>query len=91
MATQVDPATLPEKFNSRVAAYGSLDAQPEVLSNSLTKVVRDSAPPMTAQFRRELISVAAYILAEQRGFEPGHEMEDWLAAEAQVDARNAAS
>jgi hypothetical protein len=27
-----------------------------------------------------------YHLAERRGFEPGHEMEDWLNAEAQVFA-----
>jgi hypothetical protein len=27
---------------------------------------------------------AAYYLAERRGFEPGHELEDWLAAEAEI-------
>jgi Protein of unknown function (DUF2934) len=26
----------------------------------------------------------AYLLAERRGFEPGHEAEDWLAAEREV-------
>ena len=26
----------------------------------------------------------AYYIAEARGFEPGYEMEDWLAAEAEV-------
>jgi hypothetical protein len=36
--------------------------------------------------RRLMICQAAYFLAEQRGFEAGHEMEDWLAAESQVDA-----
>jgi len=30
---------------------------------------------------------AAYLLAEQRGFEPGHETEDWLAAEREVRQR----
>ena len=30
------------------------------------------------------IQEAAYFIAEQRGFEPGHELEDWLKAKAQV-------
>jgi len=30
------------------------------------------------------ITTAAYFRAMQRGFEPGHELEDWLAAEAEV-------
>jgi hypothetical protein len=29
--------------------------------------------------------VGAYFKAEQRGFEPGHMWEDWLAAEREVD------
>ncbi|KAA6187071.1 DUF2934 domain-containing protein [Thiohalocapsa marina] len=33
-----------------------------------------------------MIADAAYYLAEKRNFAPGHEQEDWLAAEAEVDA-----
>jgi DUF2934 family protein len=33
---------------------------------------------------RAMIEREAYLRAERRGFEPGHEEEDWLAAEAQV-------
>ncbi len=29
----------------------------------------------------------AYLMAERRGFEPGHESEDWLAAEREVRQR----
>lgn len=29
------------------------------------------------------IAIAAYFKAQARGFAPGHEMEDWLAAEAE--------
>ena len=36
--------------------------------------------------RRELIAVGAYLRAERRGFVHGHAEEDWLAAEAEVDA-----
>jgi hypothetical protein len=47
------------------------------------------APPrasVTAEARRALIAESAYLRAEQRGFAPGHETEDWLAAEVEVDA-----
>jgi hypothetical protein len=30
------------------------------------------------------VALAAYFIAEKRGFEPGHELDDWLAAEAQI-------
>jgi hypothetical protein len=36
--------------------------------------------------RHELIARAAYFRAQQRGFETGHEQQDWYAAEAEVDA-----
>lgn len=39
--------------------------------------------------RRRDIAEVAYGLAERRGFAPGHELEDWLAAEREVDARRA--
>ena len=44
-------------------------------------------PPMSLEERRRLIAQAAYLRAERRNFEPGHEVEDWLAAEKEVDLR----
>jgi hypothetical protein len=38
------------------------------------------------QEREQRIRVAAYFKAEKRGFAPGHELDDWLAAEEEVDA-----
>ena len=37
--------------------------------------------------RHASIALAAYFRSESRGFEPGHEVEDWLAAEEEVDQR----
>ena len=34
--------------------------------------------------RRAMIAEAAYYRAERRGFAPGHELEDWLQAEAEL-------
>jgi len=36
--------------------------------------------------RNAKVREAAYFRAQARGFEPGHELEDWLAAEHEVDA-----
>ena len=37
--------------------------------------------------RYQMISTAAYYLAEQRGFSGCYEMDDWITAEAEIDAQ----
>jgi hypothetical protein len=46
--------------------------------------LRFSLPP-AAEDRHERIAKAAYLRAARRNFAPGHELEDWLAAEQEVD------
>jgi hypothetical protein len=41
----------------------------------------------SSESRQALIAEAAYLRAERRGFAAGHELEDWLAGEAEVDQR----
>lgn len=41
---------------------------------------------LAGEDRQQLIAEAAYFRAEQRGFRPGGELDDWLAAEIEVDA-----
>lgn len=36
--------------------------------------------------KRRLIADIAYLSAEQRGFAPGYELDDWLQAEQEVEA-----
>ena len=45
-----------------------------------------SPTAVPAESRRAMIAEAAYLRAERRGFAAGHEEEDWLAAEKEVDA-----
>lgn len=42
--------------------------------------------PVAATDFSALIAERAYFKAEQRGFEPGHELEDWLEAERELVA-----
>jgi hypothetical protein len=41
--------------------------------------------PIDPEQRRAMIAQVAYFRAERRGFVPGYEAEDWLAAESEVD------
>lgn len=43
----------------------------------------------TSEARHERIAQSAWFKAEARHFAPGHELEDWLAAEREVDATGA--
>jgi hypothetical protein len=52
-----------------------------VLKKTTSKVA-----PVTPDLEAE-IRMRAYLLAEQRGFEPGHEHEDWAIAEQEVLSR----
>jgi len=45
-----------------------------------------TAVAVSEDVRRGMIAEGAYLRAERRGFAPGHEEQDWLAAEAEVDA-----
>jgi hypothetical protein len=64
------------------------------VSTNPASLARDSAPPDvepnrdTPEERHQKIAQRAYLRAEQRGFEPGNELNDWLAAEQEVDARS---
>ncbi len=60
-------------------------------SRTATRSTQPKARPVPPalidqELRRGMIAQAAYYRAERRGFEPGHEAEDWFAAESEVDA-----
>jgi len=52
---------------------------------SATRVSARSRPETSAEQRHRDIEVAAYYIAQRRGFAPGREFEDWTAAEAEID------
>jgi hypothetical protein len=46
----------------------------------------DVATSLSAAERLRMVEMAAYFRAERRGFAPGHDFEDWVAAEAEIAA-----
>jgi hypothetical protein len=85
---------------SRAASSASAPSRPAQAANaeprarrtraSETAATSYPATPGGATAQREgMIEKAAYYRAVARGFAPGHELEDWVAAEREVDEINA--
>ena len=55
-------------------------AKPEIVKSDL----RATIVPINVE---EEVRQLAYLMAERRGFEPGHEADDWFAAEQEVRQR----
>ena len=89
MATQTDSSPQPKKSRANSHSRHAQSPQPDIASPTVIKVARPDAESLTDEQRRELIAVTAYYLAESRNFEPGHEHEDWLAAELKVGSLGA--
>lgn len=62
---------------------------PPIAPTEVTETPSDADGSARAELDR-MICEAAYYIAEQRGFEAGHELDDWLAAEAQIHDQLAA-
>jgi len=68
-----------EKAATRAPRKTPARAKQAAVKASAAVVVSEDA-------RRGMIAEGAYLRAERRGFAPGHEEEDWIAAEHEVDA-----
>ena len=62
----------------------SVDKTP---NRKVSRPRKKSVSTPAAAIDRWKIEREAYLRAERRGFEPGHELEDWLAAEHLLGAR----
>jgi Protein of unknown function (DUF2934) len=62
-------------------------AAPEVADSNLASGIRWTQPAdkPEVESRHSRIATAAYYLSEARGFEPGHDEEDWDRAQLKID------
>jgi len=72
--------------NKRAIASEASNNLSTPVSPPATEVSPISKPESSAsaEAREQRIQVAAYQRYEMRGYEPGHDVEDWLAAEAEI-------
>jgi hypothetical protein len=61
-----------------------------VKSSARKLAQRNQEKQVTAEERHNMIAEAAYRIAEQRDFQGDRALDDWLQAEAEVDARSLA-
>lgn len=46
---------------------------------------RNAGASVSPEQRRNYVEIAAYYIAERRGFAPGDPLQDWIEAEAEID------
>jgi Protein of unknown function (DUF2934) len=86
-------ATKRESSGKKTTKRKSATAAPELTDSSVIAVLESKqsltsvAANIDPDTRRRLVAAEAYFRAERRGFAAGHELEDWVAAEAAVDSR----
>lgn len=84
-AVSPPPPKAPPLVDDPIASATAAD---DVLSVHATAGAESPIGPKAEQApgsRHQTIAQAAYFLAQARGFEQGHELDDWLAAERQID------
>jgi hypothetical protein len=79
-----EPAKTPVKERAEAPARTSAKAK---VAKPKPVVRTDVETSLTEVDRRRMIELAAFFRAERRGFAPGFEAEDWLAAEAEIAAQ----
>lgn len=83
-AEQSKPAAAQSKSAAAQSKPAAPQLKPLVQKSSFSGNGRAELSPDEV---RKLVSEAAYYRAKQRGFTPGHEVEDWVQAEAEVMRR----
>jgi hypothetical protein len=77
------------KTVARTASKAAPKTVPKAAPKPRAKKPGGAAPrqPSTvpAEQRRNYVKMAAYYIAERRGFAPGNPLEDWVQAEAEID------
>jgi DUF2934 family protein len=79
-----DPGT--ERSSRKAPSPGATGARKGAAGKAEPPREGDGLATLSADELNAMIARAAYLRAQQRGFEPGHEVEDWLAAEAEIRA-----
>jgi hypothetical protein len=71
----------------RAKKHLAVVAPKPVDTGPITPEAGHTAAFLESERRKAMIEEAAYYRAAQRGFEPGRELEDWCAAENDIDTR----
>ncbi len=76
LATKPEPA-------AKAKAAPKVAPKPAAAKPARSRTKKSAGVP--SEQRRNYIEMAAYYIAERRGFAPGNPLEDWVQAEAEID------
>jgi hypothetical protein len=83
---KADPSRAKQELADRVLfVNGGASKRRRVVRPPENSLVTERAGSVPHRPRDAMIADAAYFRSSQRGFEPGHEVDDWLAAESDID------
>jgi hypothetical protein len=80
------PAAPQRPLSEREAAFGEADYSGPTIAAASQRASAPQQAASTVWHRQTMIAEAAYFRAVHRGFAPGRELEDWIAAERDIDA-----
>jgi len=75
--TKPAPKAIPKKVATK--------PRPKAIAAKPARSAARKKAGIPAEQRRNYIEMAAYYIAERRGFGPGNLLEDWVQAEAEID------
>lgn len=84
-AKTVAPAAPAAKKPAKAAAPKAAAPAPVAKATKPAAKRKKAAHTVPQEQRAHYIEVAAFYIAERRGFAPGDPMDDWLAAETEID------
>ncbi len=80
-------ASAPMSAKRRIDSPARERAAPAVTKGADVSARSDGQSSISSEERIQMIRRRAYLQAEKRGFQGGSPLEDWLQAEAEVDAQ----
>ena len=84
-ARKAQPATAVTAAKKPAVKVSEAKAAPKKAPAKPAAPRAKKARSVPAEQRRNYIEMAAYYIAERRGFAPGDPLEDWVQAEAEID------
>ncbi len=86
--TKADPKTVESMASPSALEGRNIEMKTTTRKTRVPEIVKtESRSNLVPINLEDEIRRLAYLLAERRGFQPGHETEDWLSAEREVQDR----
>jgi hypothetical protein len=82
---EVAPESTAMPYNGNGKGNAQLRGTPGIVRRNDLPMSILPQTQLSPHLRHLSIQTEAYFLAERRGFQPGHELDDWLAAEESID------